>query len=115
MGEGLELSFNSSMYSFEDPASLIDHSISLFINFCLKVSCSIKEIWVTPQYRIGTVESHHLADEQLSTSLQEVRSELREAKETVGRMVQETKASSNKEDMEKMKVSLFIDGEYSFN
>lgn len=28
LGEGLELSFNLSMYSFEDPASLTDHSNS---------------------------------------------------------------------------------------
>lgn len=41
--------------------------------------------------------------EQLCASLQEVLSELRETKETVGRMVQVTKASSNKDDVEKMK------------
>ena len=126
MGEGLELSFNSSMYSFEDPASLTDHSSSLSVSRsstpASKSHVQSKKAGsgaVTPQYRIGTVESHRLADmldrqnnlilellnkhEQLSTSLQEVRSELRETKETVGRMVQETKASSNKDDVEKMK------------
>ena len=42
--------------------------------------------------------------EQLSTSLQEVRSELRETKETVGKVVQENKATSSKDDArEKMK------------
>lgn len=37
--------------------------------------------------------------EQLSASLQEVQSELRETKETVGRMVQENKATSNKDEV----------------
>lgn len=78
---------------------------------------------VTPQCILGHSQSegggsHRLVDmldrqnnlilellskhEQLSTSLQEVRSELRETKETVGRMVQENKAS-NKDEAEKMK------------
>ena len=42
-------------------------------------------------------------NEQLCTSFREVQSELRETKETVGRMVQVTNAYSNKDDVEKMK------------
>ena len=126
----LEISFNSSMYSFYDPASLTDHSSSLSVSRSSTPSSTSRvrakksgSVVVTPQSRLGNGQSegggsHRLADmldrqnnlilelfnkhKQLSTSLQEVRSELRETKETVGRMVQENKATS-KVESEKMK------------
>ena len=134
LGGQLELSYNSSMYSFEDPASLTDQSSSQSISRsstpATKSRLGAKKggsgsATVTPQSRLGNgqsegVGSYRLADmldrqnnlilellskhEQLSTSLQEVRSELRETKETVGKMVQENKATSSKDDVrEKMK------------
>ena len=61
---GLELSFTSSMYSFEDPALLTDHSSSLSVSRsstpASKSHVQSKKAGsgaVTPQYRIGTVES----------------------------------------------------------
>ena len=135
----LELSYNSSMYSFEDPASPTDQSSSQSISRsstpATKSRIGAKKggsgsATVTPQSRLGNgqseaVGSYRLADmlvldrqnnlilellskhEQLSTSLQEVQSELRETKETVGKMVQENKATSSKDDVrEKMKSTL---------
>ena len=129
----LELSYNSSMYSFEDPVSLTDQSSSQSISRSTPATKSrigakkggSGSATVTPQSRLANgqseaVGSYCLADmldrqnnlilellskhEQLSTSLQEVRSELRETKETVGKMVQENKATSSKDDVrEKMK------------
>lgn len=112
-GEGLELSFNSSMYSFEDQASLTDHSSSQSVS---RSTPATKSRVASRKGGPTAVGSHRLADmldrqnnlilellskhEQLSTSLQEVRSE---TKETVGRMVQENKATSNKDEVEKMK------------
>ena len=113
-GEELELSFNSSMYSFDDPASLTDRSSSQSVSRsstpATRSHFRTKKggpMVVTPQSRLGNSHSegggsHCLADmldrqnnlilellskhEQLSMSLQEVRSELRETKETVGRI-----------------------------
>ena len=69
MGKGLELSFNLSMYSFEDPASLADHSSTLSVSRLSspgsKAHVQSKKSGsgtVTPQYRIETFESHCLAD-----------------------------------------------------
>lgn len=124
-GEELELSFNSSMYSFDDHSS--SQSVSRSSTPATRSHAGAKKsgpVVVTPQSRLGHSQSegggsHRLADmldrqnnlilellskhEQLSMSLQEVRSELRETKETVGRMVQENKATSNKDEVEKMK------------
>ena len=127
--EGLELSYNSSMYSFEDPASLTYQSISQSISRSSTPATKSRIgatkggsgfTTVTPQSRLGNsqseaVGSYRLADmldrqnnlilellskhEQLSISLQEVWSELRETKETVGKMVQENKATSSKDDV----------------
>ena len=121
VGEGLELPFNSSMsmYSFEDPASLTSsQSVS---RSSTPAHARANNGAATPQSRLGSStlpEADRLADildrqnnlilkllkhEQLSTSLVEVKNELQETKGTVGRMVQENKATSNKDEKMKRK------------
>lgn len=78
VGEGLELSYNSSMYSFEDPALLTDQSSSQSISRSSTPTTKSRigakkgssgSATVTPQSRLGNSQSEAVGSYRLADML----------------------------------------------